>query len=96
MLLLTQLLQSLDILQPGGCGLQMLELGLQGREPAGHLLGILLIIPESRRTGLTLQIRNSRTQTLRIQRLGNHLVLGLGLLQCLSKIHLCHTVSPLS
>ena len=81
MLLLAQLLKRLDIVQPGGCRLQMLELGLQGREPAGHLLGVLLIVPESRRTGLTLQISNSRAQALRVQRLGNHLVLGLGLLQ---------------
>ena len=74
----------------------MPELGLQSREPAGHLLSILLVVPKSRRAGLTLQISNPGAQTLRIQRLGNRLVLGLGLFQCLSKIHLCHTLSPLS
>ena len=88
--LLTQFHQRFDVVDALACGSETLQLGLHCRQFAGHFLRVFGIVPQSRFGRLNFKIFGLRGQSVDVKRLGNRLVFGARLADCLGKIKFCH------
>jgi hypothetical protein len=68
----------------------MPQQGLRGGQPTGDLLGVLLVVPETGRTGLLLQACDSLTQVVHVDRLGDRLENRPSLVYRLHYFKVCH------